>query len=111
MKAKKKLTPEDRQKLITDTLAKMMNGNATTGTLLTVLRKDFLGMRQDKYAKLVGVSVRTLSNIENDNGDQTISSVNKAFRPFGITVGLWPKDTELVKRLEEYLESGEEVSR
>lgn len=54
---------------------------------------------------MVGVSLRTLSNIENDIGDQTTSSINKAFRPFGISVGLWPNDIKIiksaVKRLEE----------
>lgn len=90
MKPKKQMTPEARDELIATNLAEILCGKSSIGRLLVSLRKKYLGITQAEYAKLVGVSLRTLSDIENDTADQTITTINKVFKPFGFSVGLLP---------------------
>ena len=45
-------------------------------------------MNQESYATLVGLSRKTISDIENDTGKQTLPVINSAFKPFGLTFGL-----------------------
>ncbi|WP_280566786.1 hypothetical protein [Chromohalobacter sp. 296-RDG] len=53
------------------------------------------------YAKatLTRISRRTLSDIETDKGSQSLTLLNSAFRPFGLSVGLLPKSPALRQRL------------
>jgi DNA-binding XRE family transcriptional regulator len=45
-------------------------------------------MNQENYATLVGLSRKTISDIENDTGRQTLPVLNNALKPFGLTFGL-----------------------
>lgn len=50
------------------------------------------GMSQKAYAeRIVGVSTRILAEIERDEGNPTVETLNKIGRPFGYTVGFVPK--------------------
>ena len=51
-------------------------------------------MLQDSYAKLVGVSRRTLSDIENNNANLSVKTLNQVFIPFGLKIGLLPRFQE-----------------
>lgn len=84
----KQLTPSEREDLLVNLLAQQQAGIITEGELLRKLRKDILGMNQEQYAKLVKISRRTLSDVEKSSGNQTISLLNRVFRPLGLNFSL-----------------------
>lgn len=77
----------------------LMREEISEGQLLRMLRRDVLGLSQDEYARLVGVSRRTLSDLERGQGNATIELVDRVFRPLGLRVGLIPRDPELLSQL------------
>lgn len=101
----KELNPLEREIFLRDCLQELLEGNTTEGKILSRLRKQILGMNQEEYAKLTGLSRRTLSDIENDTGDQSLSVLSAAFKPFGLRLGLLPTRnhllTDAVKNLPE----------
>lgn len=92
----KELDPLEREAFLRDCLQDLLNGKTSEGKILTRLRKKILGMNQNDYAALVGLSRRTLSDIENDSGDQSLSVVTAAFKPFGLRLGLLPTHQHLL---------------
>jgi len=82
------LSPTEREAYLLDLLDQLSQQKITEGQLLAKLRKEILGMNQDDYAGYVKVSRRTLSDIENDTGKQTLPVMNKVFKPFGLAWGL-----------------------
>lgn len=92
----KELDPLEREAFLRDCLQELLNGETSEGKILTRLRKKILGMNQQDYAALVGLSRRTLSDIENDSGDQSLSVVSAAFKPFGLRLGLLPTHQHLL---------------
>lgn len=99
------LTPQEREALLLTSLQKILDGELTEGKVLRQLRKDILGMSQDQYAALVGISRRTLSDIENDIGSQSIAVINSVFKPFGLRLGLLPSSKFLFEKLVEAQDS------
>ncbi len=95
----KLLTPQEREALLVTSLQKILDGELSEGKVLRQLRKEVLGMSQDQYAALVGVSRRTLSDIENDTGSQSIAVINSVFKPFGLRLGLLPRSKYLFEKL------------
>ncbi len=95
----KKLTGAEREALLLELLDKLYKKEMTQGKVLRYLRKDYLEFNQDKYAKLVKISRRTLSDIENDTGQQTQMVLNKAFRPFNIQMQLVPTDISVLNNI------------
>lgn len=61
---KNKNQPLDRQQLLIDLYTQYLFGKITLGQLLSYLRKNVLGLTQEKYAAMVGISRRTLTDIE-----------------------------------------------
>jgi DNA-binding XRE family transcriptional regulator len=84
----KKLTPFEREDYLKGLLEKLSNHEMTEGQVLATLRKNILNMNQENYATLVGLSRKTISDIENDTGKQTLPVINSAFKTFGLTFGL-----------------------
>lgn len=101
----KSLTPEAREALLVSSLQRLLDGELSEGQVLARLRKNVLGMNQSDYANLVGISRRTLSAIENDSGNQSVSVINTAFKPFSLRIGLLPTQRAT---LEQVLENGSE---
>lgn len=95
----KSLTPQERESLLLFCLQKMIDAEMTEGQVLRKLRKDVLDMNQDEYAALVKVSRRTLSDIENDTGSQSIEVINSVFKPFGLRLGLYPTNRYLFSQI------------
>jgi len=75
-------------------LKRLYLGEISEGELLSYLRKDLLKVSQESYAKLVGVSRRTLSDIENNNANLSVKTLNQVFKPFGLKIGLLPRFQE-----------------
>lgn len=69
-------------------IEQFMQGQLTQGELLKKLRIEVLGVKQDDFAKLVKVSRKTISDVENDNGNYSVNTINQIFRPFGLVLKL-----------------------
>jgi len=70
-------------------LRELWQGKLTQGQALKRLRIEMLGLKQAQFAKLVGISLPSLSNLENDRA-VSIELINKAFKPFGLQANLVP---------------------
>ncbi|WP_165395097.1 helix-turn-helix domain-containing protein [Thiomicrorhabdus indica] len=82
---------ENHETLMLKALQDVWQGTKTEGELLCFLRKNVLQMNQERYANLVGISRKTLSNIENGKIQANTKVLNQAFKPLGLKVGLIPR--------------------
>lgn len=87
---------EDREAALVALLQRFYAGELSEGQLLRALRRDVLGLSQTRYAALVGISRRTLSDLEGDKGNVTLAVVNRVFKPLGLQVGLLPRKRGLL---------------
>lgn len=90
---------QNRQELLIDLYGKYLINEITMGQLIAYLRKNILDMSQDEYADFVGISRRTLTNIEQDNGKLTQSILNKVFKPLGLKVGIIPIHEHVIRKI------------
>lgn len=90
------MTKEEQLIAINQIIKRLLLDEMTQGAALRELRVNVLGIRQDAYTKLCGVSRKTLSEIENDKGNYTTEIINKVFKPFEIKVGLVPTSSQLL---------------
>lgn len=93
------LNADQRQALLISLLRQHLKGELSQGALLKQLRKDVLGLSQTRYAEMVGISRRTLTDIEQNKGGQTQSVINKVFKPFGLQMGLIPLQPHIARYL------------
>ena len=89
----------DRQAVLHAAIRDILLGKITQGEALKRLRVEVLGMKQDEYAKLVSVSRKTLSDVENNRGNYSADVINKIFKPFGLQTGLVPVSKSLIASL------------
>ena len=89
----------ERNELIQGIMRDLLNSNITQGQALRRLRREGFGTKQADYAKLVGVSRSTITDIENDRSNYKTEVLNKVFRPAGLKVGLIPIQQNLVGHL------------
>lgn len=80
-------------------IKQLLLGELTQGQALKSLRINILGFKQDVFAKLVDVSRKTLSDIENDRGSYNTEILNKVFKPFGLRVGLLPYYSDVLSNI------------
>ncbi|HGX3182409.1 TPA: helix-turn-helix transcriptional regulator [Klebsiella variicola] len=95
----KKVKTVDRQAVIHAIIHDIMLGDISQGEALKKLRVEVLGLRQDEYARLVDVSRKTLSDVENDKGNYSAEIINKIYKPFGLETGLVPISKTLISSL------------
>ena len=96
---KKENQPLDRQQLLIDLYTQYLFGKITLGQLLNHLRKNVLGLSQEKHAAMVGISRRTLTDIEQDKGQLTQVVLDKVFKPLGLKAGLVPTHEHIVSKI------------
>ncbi|MGT8857687.1 helix-turn-helix transcriptional regulator [Enterobacter sp.] len=89
----------ERQSVLHAAIRDILLGNITQGAALKRLRVEVLGLKQDEYARLVNVSRKTLSDVENDRGNYSAEVINKIFKPFGLVTGLVPVSKTLLVSL------------
>ncbi|WP_290786487.1 helix-turn-helix domain-containing protein [Halomonas sp.] len=90
--------PDDREAVLVALLQRLYADELTTGQLLRALRRDVLGLSQTRYAELVGISRRSLSDLEGDKGNATLEVMDRVFRPLGLEVGLLPRKRRLLEQ-------------
>lgn len=77
-------------------IKQLLLGEISQGNALKQFRVNILGLKQDAYAKLVSVSRKTLSDVENDKGNYSIEIINRMYKPFGLQMGLMPVNKNLL---------------
>ncbi|MGR4068093.1 helix-turn-helix transcriptional regulator [Billgrantia sp. C5P2] len=95
---KHELTPDEREQKLLDVARQLLTEEISEGQALRILRRDVLGLSQDAYAKLVGISRRTLSDLERNRANMTLDAMNRVYRPLGLRVGLLPRQRALLER-------------
>ncbi len=93
------MTKAQQRVAINKIIKSLILDEITQGAALRELRVNVLGLRQEAYTELTGVSRKTLSEIENDKGNYTPEIINKVFKPFDLKVGLIPISSSVLKTL------------
>ncbi|MCC5902116.1 MAG: helix-turn-helix domain-containing protein [Halomonas sp.] len=96
---RKELSSIEREALLVQLLAKLLRDEVSSGQVLRQLRREVLGISQTQYAELVGISRRSLSDLEADKASPTLALLNQVFRPLGLRTGLVPRNRGLRERL------------
>lgn len=86
------MNDELRQRgIILDELrTQLAEGTISIGAAVKRLRSEITGLRQEQFADMCKISLRTLRQIEQDEGNPTINTLNAVFKPFGMRVGIVP---------------------
>ena len=86
------MNDEIRQRgIILDELRdQLLDGTVSMGAAVKRLRNEITGLRQEQFASMCKISLRTLRQIEQDEGNPTVQTLNAVFRPFGMQVGIIP---------------------
>lgn len=71
------------------------DGSLPIGEGVRNLRVNGAKMHQIQYARLCKISVRTLIQIEQGEGNPTLKSLNAVFRPFGLQMGVVRRKQEI----------------
>ena len=93
------MSKTEQSAAIKQVIKRMLLGNLSQGAALRELRVKVLGLRQEAYTELTGVSRKTLSEIENNKGNYTPEIINKVFAPFHLKVSLVPTSSRVLKDL------------
>ena len=88
-----------RKAVINSVITKLLFSEITQGDALIQLRIQVLGLNQEKYSKLVNVSRKKISDIENNRSNPSVDVLNKVFKPFGLNVGLIPSSPTVLQSI------------
>lgn len=97
-KTKKMLDIEQRVKMRNNIMRQLLFNRITLGQALKSLRLNLLAAKQEDYAKIVKISRKTLSDLENDKGNYSIDIINQALRPFELQMGILPINRTQIKQ-------------
>lgn len=64
------------------------DGTLELGAAVRRLRVEVAKLHQSPFARMCKISVRTLIQIEQGEGNPTLKSLNAVFRPFGLQMGV-----------------------
>ncbi|WP_010628749.1 helix-turn-helix transcriptional regulator [Halomonas sp. KM-1] len=95
---RRQLSPDEREAKLVEVVRQLLAEEINEGDALRILRRDVLGLSQDAYAKLVGISRRTLSDLERNRANMTLETMNRVYRPLGLKVGLLPRQPGMLER-------------
>jgi transcriptional regulator with XRE-family HTH domain len=95
---RRQLSPDEREARLVVVVRQLIAEEINEGDALRILRRDVLGLSQDAYAKLVGISRRTLSDLERNRANMTLDTMNRVYRPLGLKVGLLPRQPGMLER-------------
>lgn len=78
----------ERERFLKDLLEELSLGNISIGEAVHSLRKEVTGLKQDQFALMCNISLRALRQIEHDEGNPTIQTLNNIFKLFGMKMGV-----------------------
>ncbi|MHA6198068.1 helix-turn-helix transcriptional regulator [Pseudomonas wadenswilerensis] len=79
---------EVRGLLIKSVIDGIADGSLEVGAGVKRLRVEVAKLRQSDFARMCKISLRTLIQIEQGDGNPTLKSLNTVFRPFGLQMGV-----------------------
>lgn len=79
---------EVRGLLIESVREGIADGTLELGGAVRRLRTEVAKLHQAQFARMCKISVRTLIQIEQGEGNPTLKSLNAVFRPFGLQMGV-----------------------
>ncbi len=82
--------PELRQHKLDDIREGLQTGRLSLGTGVRRLRRDITGLTQADFARMARISLRTLRQLEQDEGNPTPATLQAVLRPFGLRMGVVP---------------------
>ncbi len=83
----------EHRKSARETLYKKLDAGELSLSEATKLVRKIYGLTQEAYAKKVGVSKMTVTDIERGKGNPTLKSINKILEPMQIELNLKRKKT------------------
>lgn len=79
----------DQRKQLLDEIAQLQaSGELTFGQATRRLRKEITGLQQERFARMCKISLRSLRQLEQDEGNPTLATLNAVFSLFGMRIGL-----------------------
>ena len=83
----RKLSDEDKRNVRETIADRLSAGEVTLGEAVRLMRLA-VGMTQANYAKMVGVDIRVLIDVERGQGNPRLDSLAKIAKPYGLAVSL-----------------------
>jgi DNA-binding XRE family transcriptional regulator len=80
------LSIEQRHAILTAINEQVMSGELTLGQAVHKIRSELYGMSQGQYSKFIGLSEKTVRDIEKGNTDPKLSVLSKVFAPAGMRI-------------------------
>jgi DNA-binding XRE family transcriptional regulator len=80
------LSVDERKTLLANINHNLLTGCQTLGQAARRIRTELYCMSQTRYAAFIGISEKTLWDIEKGNTDPKLSVLSEVFRPAGINV-------------------------
>ena len=84
----KEMALEKRKAYIQAVADEVAQGKLTLGGAAKRLRRNLLGMNQDRFAMACKISKRCLSKLEVDSGNPTLATLEAVFKKFGLIISL-----------------------
>lgn len=81
---------ENRADVFTDIYRQLDERSISLGETVRQLRTRITGLTQADFARMCKISLRTLRQLEQDNGNPTLETVNSVLRAFGMQLGVVP---------------------
>jgi len=80
----------ERAKVLASVQEALAKGDMTVGMAIQTLRKTITGLDQAHFAAMCKLSPRALRQLEHDESNPTVRTLNSVFKPFGMQVGIVP---------------------
>ena len=84
------MTKSSRELIFDDIWRQLAEGSITLGETIYQLRTRITGLTHADFARRRKISLRTLRQLEQDNGNPTLETVNSVLRAFGMQLGVVP---------------------
>lgn len=86
------MNAEERDAFYDELVRAVGAGEWSWGEAVRRLRVDVAGANQATFARMTGISVRTLQKLEYDEGNPTVETLRAVLEPFGLTLGIQRKE-------------------
>ncbi|MES2820845.1 MAG: helix-turn-helix transcriptional regulator [Pseudomonadota bacterium] len=81
----------ERERVLSEIRAQLVSGELSMGQAVRRLRKQVTGLPQAKFAQMCKLSPRALRQLELDESNPTVDTLNRVFGLFGMQVGIVAK--------------------
>lgn len=78
----------ERQRYLDELGEQLAKGKISIGEAVYRLRKDVTGLGQTPFARMCKISLRALRQIEHNEGNPTLQTLNNIFNLFGMQMGV-----------------------